>query len=304
MGIWKEYALDPDLFDDFYRADAFLSGLGFEHGRLLGPVPSDWLRRIRDAANERFSPIQQQKIIGHLEKLRRAVRARNLAFNDALPWVDQALDCHRLKAFDAILLNGAHEDPVVVDASNGAGGLSCWQNARRYEVERTAEALGRALRPLLERAYEVIVVDPYFNPSMAPGTSKWLRPLRALSECLAGNRQLRRFEVNTLSPAHDAWPLELFFRHCAANIPPTLPNELRVNLRLWERRPGGLQFHERLIATDLGGVLLDPGLDDGNEGETYTLRLLGRDESLEYLDKFEVRSSPYNLLGEQEYQNA
>jgi hypothetical protein len=67
---------------------------------------------------------------------------------------------------------------------------------------------------------------------------------------------------------------------------------------LWMERRGGPQFHERLIVTDLGGVVVDPGIDDGPEGETYVLRLLGKRESIDYLIKFMPATAPYDLYQE------
>lgn len=65
---------------------------------------------------------------------------------------------------------------------------------------------------------------------------------------------------------------------------------------LWKERAGGAQFHERLIVTDLGGVAVDPGIDDGEAGETYVIRLLGKEESVNYLNKYAPATSPYDLV--------
>jgi hypothetical protein len=68
---------------------------------------------------------------------------------------------------------------------------------------------------------------------------------------------------------------------------------------LWRERNGGPQFHERLTVTDIGGVLVDPGIDDGDPNETYVLRLLSRQEIPEYLAKFAQATSPYDLVDQQ-----
>jgi hypothetical protein len=65
---------------------------------------------------------------------------------------------------------------------------------------------------------------------------------------------------------------------------------------LWKERPRGPQFHERLIVTDLGGVAVDPGIDDGGPGETYVIRLLGKKESTDYLNKYARATAPYDLV--------
>ena len=64
---------------------------------------------------------------------------------------------------------------------------------------------------------------------------------------------------------------------------------------LWKERIGGREFHERLIITDLGGIAVDPGVDDGPEGQMYTLQLLGKNEIPEYFAKFDPTTSTYDL---------
>jgi hypothetical protein len=50
-----------------------------------------------------------------------------------------------------------------------------------------------------------------------------------------------------------------------------MPKGLSLSANLWRQRQGGIQFHERLIITDVAGVLLDPGLDEGKPGEKYDI---------------------------------
>ena len=77
-----------------------------------------------------------------------------------------------------------------------------------------------------------------------------------------------------------------------------MPKNTNAKAMLWQERDGGREFHERLIVTDLGGVTIDPGLDDGSAGERYTLRLLSTSEIPEYFAKFTPASSPYDLIDE------
>lgn len=45
-------------------------------------------------------------------------------------------------------------------------------------------------------------------------------------------------------------------------------------MKRWVERPGGEKFHQRFILTDIGGVEVDPGLDDGKKGEGFKVMLL------------------------------
>jgi hypothetical protein len=159
--------------------------------------------------------------------------------------------------------------------------------------------LGAALTPLLAIAREIIVVDAYFNPSVPLAQSKWLRPIHALAAQLCTDGRVVRFEVHGLSARSDPWPAGLFAQHCRDNLAATLPGGITLSAMLWRERVGGLQFHERLVVTDIGGVLIDPGIDDGTPGETYTLRLLSRQECPAYLVKFVPATAPYDLIEDQ-----
>ena len=141
------------------------------------------------------------------------------------------------------------------------------------------------------------MVDAYFNPSVALAKNKWLRPIEAIASRVRGDGQLARFEVHALSPQRDPWPVGLFGQHCRNNLAAALPGGVSIDAMLWRERAGGPQFHERLIVTDLGGVVVDPGIDDGEGGETYVLRLLGKRESDSYLSKYAPATGPYDLVG-------
>ncbi len=53
---------------------------------------------------------------------------------------------------------------------------------------------------------------------------------------------------------------------------------MRVLVRRLSERPDGERLHNRYILTDLGGVSFGIGLDDGNEGETDDVALMGREQ--------------------------
>jgi hypothetical protein len=64
----------------------------------------------------------------------------------------------------------------------------------------------------------------------------------------------------------------------------------------WRQREGGIQFHKRLILTDVGGVLLDPGIDEGKPGETYYIKLLSDSECADEFKLFNKPSEAYDLV--------
>ena len=69
-----------------------------------------------------------------------------------------------------------------------------------------------------------------------------------------------------------------------------------MTANLWRQRIGGIQFHKRLILTDMGGVLLDPGLDEGKPGEMYDIKLLHDSECANEMRLFNTRSGAHDLV--------
>jgi hypothetical protein len=296
MKLWKEYAIEPSLFSNFNLGSEILGGIGIEHGRIVGAVPKKWERRVREYIRAKNRDGDRLRLIERLNGLKNAIMPREIDYDGLRPWIEQVLECHAQHPFDGILADGRHARPEVTDATLGLVGESCWDCERRLEVPRTGVNLANALATVLGRAKVVILVDAYFNPSIALADSKWLRPIAAIASKLRGDGQLARFEVHALSSRHDPWEGGLFSQHCRNNLAAALPGGISIDAMVWKVRPGGPQFHERLIVTDLGGVVVDPGIDDGKEGETYVLRLLDKRESDAYLTKYAPATGPYDLV--------
>ena len=285
MKLWKEYAIEPSLFSNYNLGSEILGGIGIEHGRIIGAVPKKWARRVLEFVRARNRDVDQTRLVERLNGLKAAIVPREHDYDGLRRWIDQVLECHAQRPFDGILADGRHPRLEVTDATPGLVEEACSDCERRLEVPRIALNLAEALAPVLGRAKDVIVVDGYFNPSVPLAKSKWLRPVEAIASKLRRDGQLARFEVHALSSRHDPWKGGLFSQHCRNNLAAALPNGVSIDAILWTERAGGAQFHERLIVTDLGGVAVDPGIDDGPAGETYVLRLLGKRESTDYLNK-------------------
>ena len=298
MKFWKEYAIEPSLFANYYLGNEILSGLGYEHGRIVGAIPKKWTRAVRNYALS-HTEMQQAKLVERLNDLKHAIVPRNHPYDGSRPWRDQALEYHQALPFDGVLLEGPGSVPGCIDTTLGLGGQQLWAHGRQISIPRTSAPLAQALRPLLCTALEVIIVDAYFNPSVAVAQSKWLRPLQAVAAQLPTDGRVTRFEVHALSSRSDPWPAGLFVQHCRNNIASALPKGISLDAMLWKERNGGLQFHERLIVTNVGGVVVDPGIDDGNPGETYVLRLLSRHEVPDCLARFIPNTAPYDLIDQQ-----
>jgi hypothetical protein len=295
MKLWQEYAIEPSLFANYHLGDAILSGIGIEHGRIVGAVPRRWEREVRRATVGQRE-IQRRRIEQRLVDLHDAIIPRSCQWNGERTWKEQAFEVHAADPFDCILLDGPDAHQSAVDATVGLGGVPCWDSSRSLEIPRAAANLAAAVKPMLCQARAVVLVDAYFNPSGQVHQSKWLRPLQALAATLAIDGRLSRFEVHALNPRRALWEAGTFTANCRASLGAALPRGVTISASLWSERNGDRQFHERLIVTDIGGIVIDPGLDDGPMGETYKLRLISKLEVPGYLAKFVPGTGPYDLV--------
>ncbi|MBW2428178.1 MAG: hypothetical protein JRF56_04410 [Deltaproteobacteria bacterium] len=118
----------------------------------------------------------------------------------------------------------------------------------------------QAIRPMLDCAREVVLIDRNFDP----GKYRWRQFLIKLVEFLSGR---------TFSPSIGKIDFHLgddvSLNHlqvlCSNNIVGDLPVGMKVNFFVWPRE----QLHDRYVLTDVGGVRFGIGLDicDGSGPE-------------------------------------
>jgi hypothetical protein len=300
MPLWKEFAIEPDLFANFNLGSEILSGIGVEHGRIIGALPKKWAQRVRDVGREHNKDKQQLKLIERLNHLKATIVPRDFAFDGNRPWQDQAFEAHVQKPFHALLLNGTNANAASIDATLGLLGVPLWEADRKLVVPRNSHNLVSALSFLLGQARVISIVDSYFDPSVQLRDSRWLKPIHAIAKALPTDGRLNRFEIhacNSWDPKR-RWQPGIFVSHCRNNLSAALPKGIKAKALLWQERKDGPEFHERIIVTDLGGAVIDPGVDEGPAGKMYTLRLMGNAEIQEYFTKFTPTSAPYDLIDE------
>jgi hypothetical protein len=122
------------------------------------------------------------------------------------------------------------------------------------------------------------LIDPYFHPE----TARHRKMLEAILDVVA---------THGLQPAVIRVHCGMkegpdYFQVEAEKMAARLPFGISVEFRRWRQRSGGEQLHNRYVLTDLGGVALGTGLDEGDAGETDDVNLLTRTQ-------YELRWSQY-----------
>ena len=294
MSLWQEYALEPTLFDDYNQARLLLSGFGIAHGRLIGGFPRKWQREVRRRLS-RYTDMQRKTLIDKLDKLDPILVPRSYPYDGSLAWRPQAFACDARDPFHAIITDGADPHAKAIDGTGDLDAFPLWKAEGKKTIPRNATALAEALAFILNKCHEIIVVDREFMPSGGTG-NKWLNPIGSIAALLTPTTRIAKFELHSLDKPIDPWPEGKFVKDCQYHLPSRIPKGLLLSASLWRQKHGGLQFHERLIATDIGGILLDPGIDEGKPGETYDIRFLGNSECAEQFKTFDKTFQTYDLV--------
>jgi hypothetical protein len=269
----------------------------------LTPAFGTGERWYRVGQGRRITEIKQHRLIELLEILStsKAIRPRDQSFDGNRQWQDQVLQYEHQLGYDAALFHGQFRHPKILNASDSDSlhGNPLWEVHKHLKVPRKADELVRAIGHYLTGCRELALIDPYFE--LSGGTrSKWHHPLEAICALAASNISLSTIELHTAGPMAGATDRVRFSENCKHYLPPLVPKRLTIRTHPWRQRPGGIQFHQRWILTDIGGVEIDPGLDEGvKSGEFYELRLLEKSELIEFRARFRHPDGAYELIAQE-----
>lgn len=280
------FALEPELVATWGKREEFRfirDKFGFGTPRVLLELPkfSKWKRAVHAAANGLGLSPEDMKRIEELFRLFSEHRCRraHAVYDGEILWLENAEREHERKPFAGIVAVAnprGHDGVLVADQLDREG--SSWACDVACSPARTPEAIATALSAMLENCRQVHLIDPYFSPE-----SLRHRPVfEALMDILAGS---------DISPkavcvhCNDRLSLELF-EHEAARMAGRLPAGITVEFARWSQRDGGEKLHNRYVLTDIGGVMLGVGLDEGFRGETDDLMLMSPKQ-------YELRWSQY-----------
>jgi hypothetical protein len=191
-------------------------------------------------------------------------------YDDSLAWLMNAEKQHSAKPFHAIISNGNPRNisEVLIADAVSEESTPLLRVKREDCVPRSAEILAKMVQPLLQISTEVLFVDPHFDPTK----ERFRRPLAHFLMALNGNERVRRIEYHLGDDLGETY----FQAECMKNISRMLPKGREITFVRWkqfETNPGD-QLHPRYVLTDMGGIRIDVGLDEGEEGETTDISLL------------------------------
>lgn len=270
------FALEPQLVATWGRREEFRFihdkfGLGAPRVLLELPAFNKWKRKVHEAATELALSQEDMKRIEELFRLFGEHKCRRVdsVYDGLVTWLENAEREYERRPFAGVVAsaNPRNHAGVLVADQLSPGSLR-WVCDAGASPARTPEALATALSAMLANCRQLHLVDPHFGPENA----RHRKVLEAL---------MNAFAQSGVPPevirVHCAAKSALkFFEQEAARMATRLRNGVLIEFVRWGQRAGGEKLHNRYVLTDLGGVALGVGLDEGEPGETDDLLLLPR----------------------------
>jgi hypothetical protein len=240
------------------------------------PKLKNWRRQFKQAAASADTTNELPRITALFERLTECLICREgFEYDGARSWLENTESETTRQEFQAILaqFNPHHHAKVLTPRSLETAPL--WQVKKQNDCPRNANDMALLISAMLSNCSEVHFIDPHFDPRF----DRWFRPLEEFLHILATSRR-RRPCIDTImfhtSDNDKKLALKEFRRACNAHLSHRIPKSTRLVLQRWKQRDGGEKLHNRYILTDIGGVKFDPGLDEGDQGESVEVILLER----------------------------
>lgn len=269
----REFAVEPEAIATSWENFRYvIEKFGVEQGLVISRYPKRWARLVIEATSG-LDDLSRKRIE---EKLRRGsiiLPFGRGGYRDADSWLGNALREHQQAPFAGIVTResdpGRHYQLGVRDLND-----EFFAATRQGIVPRQADSLARAMEPLLQCARQLVLVDPHFDPRRP----KWRKPLGAILRVAINSHnrpQEIEYHIKRKDPANADGVWQQQFRvECERHLRPVIPAGFCVRFVLWDDSDSAEKLHARYVLTDRGGLSVENGLDEGDQGDTTDISLL------------------------------
>jgi hypothetical protein len=288
--MFAEFAVEPAaMVTSIDRFTGMIDRFGIDQGRIISDFAEGrWSAAVIQQAEA--TGLREVALASVVERLREMRDTKGIAKLRQYPRIDGGWTANALHADNQLAFHG-----LITEAGNCGHARECGAaNARSdqaplrvddfADIPRTAAAIAGIADPLIRVSRKLHLSDPHIG--FAP---RWLNPLRAL---IAACRAPMEVTVHAYATG-DGKPTPEYFEGRVRHYFQTLPAGVGVSFQRWTRRPGGQEFHDRAILSDVGGMTFGNGLDEGDAGTTVHVHRLGRAGWQALLAKFTPETSPY-----------
>ena len=276
-----EYALEPELVATWHSLNSrhFIEQFGFDSdgratGRVVAQYPNKkWRKQVWEAFDANFGQSaredDRERITELLIQLTMPeVRRSGGTWDDQCTWLENAEEENERRRFHAILArDNPYDNPQVMCEEDvlGMAPPPAWRVPREIPVLRTAASMATHLEPMLRCATRILFIDPHFRP----GEPRFQNPLQKFLNIICDGSREVTLEYHTMhNDQKPTW--DLFLSECKQYLPRLIPRGFTLTVRRWEERGEEEKLHNRYILTDIGGVQIGTGLDEGDPDTTDT----------------------------------
>lgn len=300
-----EYAIEPELAVAWAKSqkdfESYYEKFGLGQSKIMSEFPKfkNWRKQFRQAAAG-VQDFELQRITALFSLLvERRVLRDGFKYDGTISWLENAETENNRCPFQAIL---SSENPRKHERVLSPGFIKSsilWKTEEQDFCPRLSNNMAQLVLPILSNCSKLYLIDPHFGPE----NPRHRRPIEAFLKCMANNRFGKPLPDRIEIHISDKAAFEFFKDTCQEKLPDLIPSGYRVKLKRWIARPGGEKFHQRFILTDIGGVEVDPGLDDGNKGESFKVMLLKRKmfekhwQDFIAAPAFDLAETPLEIIG-------
>ncbi|MBX2990106.1 MAG: hypothetical protein KF749_02950 [Bacteroidetes bacterium] len=295
-----EYAIEPASISNWQDFRYVVDHCGVHNGRIIAEYPEKWKRVVYRACKKACKEIELKRIEERLHTIGDRLCKTDRHYSETLDWLANAEQAHKAEPFHAIVsYQNPRSHPNILIAKDLSEETPLWNTPRQRNVQRKAEPMAAAIGRLLQMSTEILFVDAHFDAA----EERFRRPLELfLGKVARGTVQKTRIEYHLLASGN--LDKAKFSKGCTQLLGNIIPKVLSVNFvrwkrfEAWEQGAGGKRMHPRFILTNLGGVLVEWGLDEGPDGDNVDMHLLEQTQYRSHWANYQRETSPFELVDE------
>ncbi|MVO18587.1 hypothetical protein [Parasedimentitalea huanghaiensis] len=295
-----EYAIEPTTLPlTWQRFIYVIEKFGFDRGRLISCLPTEWLREVADAVEDSdFTELQRMKADEKLLWAKKyALCGSGRPLNEAIgDWNANAISAQEAGQVKAVV---AAENPTdhagVVRFDDLTDDHELFKAPNSWEVPRTSNGITSAVTPFITESRAIFLVDPYFHGgTFGPN---YTDPLASMLDIISryGVRKVR-FQIHFKSIDQNP-NLDHYEANSHALFGGVIPDGLSVELYEWKEKQNGNQFHDRHLLTERGGVTLGAGFCSTDNAHNLGVTLMSIEDSVKKIRRFFPGSTEYDPVG-------
>lgn len=268
----KEYALEPTVLASWDRFRFFTSQFGCHQGRMISRFPSKWKKFVFEACSKNIMITEGQ--LKRIELNLFAIESdfdkkfvkNSRDYDSHIEWIKNALLSHKQKPFHAIISDEKYKGTYCADEIDDLTDI--WKVDTNLPIRRKPQDLVECFKPFFNLTHDIIFVEPHFDP----GTPKWYKAFQYyLSKMFEDGKRYRKIEIHTSAKIES----EHFANAFKSKFEKVIIDGYEITVFMWDRIDDNENFHPRYLLSEIGGIRIDYGFDEGGENETTDIQTLG-----------------------------